>query len=167
MRLEAQTDGSEHGVGGPDDHHPRPKVVTISNTTQSLPPGTTFNLDIPVGSDQFKFARCQLLGSRHMYPSGSAQWSECAEVLVTRDTAEAMGHSQRDLAFKKVYSATYSKLNGDSYLTHKIFDSLTGISQRYIALVDAVLTGSNLRLTFRNYHGGSAFLWVKGQALLW
>ena len=134
MRLDSVTDGSSH-IGndvGPSDHHMRPTMVEINNTTQSLPPGTEFNLDIAVGSSSFQFARCQLHGPHHMLPGGTT-WYECAEVLATRDSDEAIAHSQRDNAFKKVYSATYSKVNGDSYLTSKIFDNNTGLSNRYIA----------------------------------
>lgn len=94
-------------------------------------------------------------------------WRESAEVFVTRDAGEAASHTIRASSFKKVYACTYQKQVGDSYLSHKIFDSNTGSSNRYIALQDAVITGSTLRLTFRNFFGGSAFMWVQGQAILW
>jgi hypothetical protein len=67
----------------------------------------------------------------------------------------------------KTYTATYSKQNGDAYLSDKVFDTNTSLSAQYIALKDAYITGSILRLVFHNYFGGSAYLWVKGQALLW
>lgn len=167
MRLDQVTDGNSHaGLDlGPDDHHKRPTVVSISNTTQSLPPGTSFDLDIPVGSDQWTIAEIQLIGPHTMSGAG-VTWKEGAQIVATRTASEALGHSQRDIQFKKVYHATYSKVAGDAYLTHKIFDSNTTLSAQYIALTDAVLTGTNLRLTFRNYFGGSATLWVKGTANL-
>jgi len=98
-------------------------------------------------------------------PTGP-QWREAAEVVVTTDSAEAQGYSVRDTgSFKKSYAATYSKQNGDTNLTHKIFDSdVSGYDKRYIALLDAWITGSTLRLRFKNYFGGSKPLWVKGQA---
>jgi predicted transcriptional regulator len=94
--------------------------------------------------------------------SGALQ-RECAEVVATVDSSEAIAYSVRTAAFKKVYAVTYSKQNGDTNLTHKIFDSVTG-SGRYIALLDTWITGSVLRLRFKNYFGGSATLWVKGSA---
>jgi len=165
MRPAPATDGRVHPADNtPDDHHKAPDRFTITNTSQSLPPGTSYNLDIALGSADYQFARIQIMGARQPFGSG---WRECAEVFVTRDISEAVGHSNRESSFKRTYCATYSKVNGDSYLSHKIFDSITGVSNRYIALLDAVLTGSVLRLTFHNYFGGSATLWVKGVALCW
>jgi len=92
---------------------------------------------------------------------------ECAKVHVTTDTADALGDSVRNtgLAYKS-YAVSYAKQAGATNLTHKLFDTATGASARYIALKDAVITGSTLRLTFHNYYGGSATLSVKGQAVL-
>jgi hypothetical protein len=164
MRLRQQTDGRLHPAdGGADDHHAAPVSVDFTNTTQSLPPGTTYNLDVAVGRDDFRFARVMLVGPNDS-TGLSATWREAAELLVTRDTAQAMGHSFRNAGQKTVYSSTYSKQNSDAYLTHKIFNTGSG---NYIAVQDAVLTGSVLRLTFRSFFGGSVFLNVRGQALLW
>jgi hypothetical protein len=167
MRLEPIKDGLQHPTdNGEDDHHPAPYSVTINNTSQSLPPGTTYNLDISLPHSNFQIARVQITGAKPMWTSG--QWREGVEILATRDSAEAMGHSIRETgSMYKVYAATYSKQNSDSYLSQKIFDNNTGSSNRYICLQDAVITGSTLRLTFLNTFGGSATLWVKGQALLW
>lgn len=164
MRLKSETDGMQHpGVLTIDDHHPGTKMVSINNTTQSLPPGTTYNLDIALGNSNFQIARVMIYGPKTLFGSG-ALWKEAGELIVTRDANEAMGQSFRDAGtFKKVYSVTYSKLRADANLTQKIFDSL---GNRYIAVQDAVLTGSDLRLIFRNFFGGSATLWVKGQAIL-
>lgn len=151
-----------------NNHHPEPTSVSINNTTQSLPPGTTYNLDITLPHADFEFARVMIMGPQVVPPVVSANYREYAEVAVTTVAAEAIAHSTRNAGtFKKVYAATYSKQNGDTYLSHKIFDSVTGVGNRYIQLLDAQIIGATLRLTFRNTHGGSAFLWVKGQALLW
>lgn len=171
MRLGQSSDGRSHDAitVGAHDHHNAPESISFSNTTQSLPPGTTYNLDIPLGRTGYQMARIQMTGPVTI-PAGftGALWRECAEIVATTDTSEAMGHSIRDAQSpKKVYAATYSKQNGDSFLSHKIFDSNTVVSNRYICLQDAVITGSTLRLTFRNNFGGSATLWVKGHALLW
>jgi hypothetical protein len=167
MRLTEQSDGLLHPPDlTPDDHHPAPTSVTIDNTSQSLPPGTSYNLDISLPHSNFQFARVQITGAKPLWIAG--YWREGAEILVTRSASEAMGHSIRETgSMYKVYAVTYSKPQGDAYLSHKIFDNNTGSSNRYIALLDAVITGSTLRLTFRNTFGGSATLWVKGQALLW
>jgi len=167
MRLTEQSDGLLHPADlTPDDHHPAPTSVTISNTSQSLPPGTTYNLDIALPHSNFQFARVQITGAKPMWVAG--YWREGAEILVTRNSSEAVGHSIRETgSIYKVYAATYSKQNSDAYLSHAIFDNNTASSSRYIALQDAVITGSTLRLTFKNLFGGSATLWVKGQALVW
>jgi hypothetical protein len=163
MRLQQVTDGRQHPSDlTPNDHHSAPVSVDFQNTSQSLPPGTTYNLDIAVGRSDFQFARVMLRGPRVAPRMGN--WKECAELLVTRDSSEAVGHSIRNASPKKVYSITYSKQNSDTNLSHKIFNSGT---QNYIAVRDAVLTGSNLRITFVNYFGGSSTLYVQGQALLW
>jgi hypothetical protein len=163
VRLEQLTDGRTHSANsGADDHHPQPDSVDFVNKTQSLPPGTSYNLDVTVPDSGFQFARVMLKGPNSAPAMGT--WHECAELVVTRDADEAMGHSVRNASPKKVYSVTYSKQNADAYLTHKIFNSGT---QNYIGITAAVLTGSVLRLTFRNYFGGSMTLWVEGQALLW
>ena len=163
MRLKQVTDGRLHSpTNTVHDHHAAPVSVNFVNTSQSLPPGTTYNLDIPLPTGSYQFARAMLIGPNDS--AGFAPWKECAEIMATRVTAEAVGHSVRNAGgFKKIYAATYSKQVGDSYLTHKIFN--TGI-QNYIAVQDAVIVGSALRITFKNYHGGSVTLNVRGQAIL-
>lgn len=165
MRTKPTTDGLSHDAltVGVHDHHPRPTTITINNTSQSLPPGTTYDLDLTLPDSNYKRAKLILMGA--WSPTGP-QWRECCELVVTTDSGEAIGVSFRDAgSFKKTYAGTYSKQNGAANLSHKIFDSATGsYSQRYIALQDAWITGSTLRLRFRNYFGGSATLWVKGQA---
>lgn len=163
MRLKPETDG----VGHDDlnitahDHHPQPEMVDIDNTSQSLPPGTTYNLDITLSHSNYQVAKMILMGAKS--PQGP-QWKECAEVYATRDLSEAIAESVREVAFKTVYAMTYSKQNGDAYLTHKIFDN--DVANEYILLQDAYITGSTLRLVFLNTFGGSATLWVKGTAHL-
>ncbi len=168
MRTTPATDGKKHAGSNPlpHDHHNRPESFSISSTgTQSLPPGTTYDLDIDLGRTGYTYGRVYLEGPRTMSGSG-VLWQECAEVVVTTDSADARSHSVRDSNFKKVYAGHYSKPQGDAWLSHKIFDSATGLTQRYIALLDAWITGSTLRLRFHNYFGGSAFLWVEGQAVM-
>lgn len=164
MRLRQATDGLLHpSENTANDHHAAPVSVDFSNTTQSLPPGTSYNLDVSLGRSDFQLARVLLMGPNSSVGFAGATWSECAELVVTRDAAEAVGHSIRNASQKKVYASTYSKDAGASYLTHKIFNAGT---QNYIAVEDAVLTGSVLRLTFRNFFGGSMTLNVRGQAVL-
>jgi len=137
-------------------------MVPIEDTTTVIAAGADFNLDVSVGDSGFQWGRLQIMGPGTI---GPAAWREAASVHFTRDTAEAIGHSIRASGLiYKTYLATYSKQNGDAALTFKIFDSSTPVGNRYIALKDAVLTGSNLRLTFHNYHTSSQTLWVKGQA---
>jgi len=169
LRPRQITDGLRHDSldVGPHDHHGRPASVGFSDTSTSLPPGTDFDLDVTLPAGDYTFAKVILLGPTVSDGGSSSLWKESAIVLVTRSASEAMSESLRYASFKKTYVARYSKNVGDSYLSHKIFDSNTSHSARYIALKDAVLTGSVLRLTFHNFFGGSAFLSVKGQALAW
>jgi hypothetical protein len=164
LRLIQQTDGRIHPLDGlATDHHAVPSSVDFQNTTQSLPPGTTYNLDITLGSSNYQFARIILIGPNVSADMGD--WKECAELLVTRNSNEAISHSIRSAAVpKKVYCSTYSKQNSDAYLTHKIFNAGAG---NYIAVQDAVLTSNVLRITFKNFYGGSMYLNVHGHVLLW
>lgn len=144
----------------PHDHHAAPSQVDFDNTTQSLPPGTTFDLDVTLPDSGFVAARIQLMGPNQS--GGGGIWRECASVHATTDSAEAMCHSSGTAAFKKSYLPTYAKSQGDAQLSKKVFSSA-----RHISLQDAWITGSTLRLRFRNHFGGSQTLWVKGSALLW
>lgn len=168
MRLEQTKLGKLHstfrGINS-DNHHSPPCSISIENTSQSLPPGTTYNLDISLPKIDFKLANVVIHGRRHMTPGGLS-WYEYADVMATSILLEARGQSVRDAGWKKVYSATYSKQNGNITLSHKIFDDNTNINYRYIALQDAQIIGNLLRLIFKNFHGGSATLWVKGQVIL-
>jgi len=163
MRLEQSIDGREHPTdGGADDHHPQPKQVTVSNTSQSIAAGADYNLDIALGDSGYQWGRAMLMGPNEITPT---KWNEWASVHFTRDASEAIGHTGRHSgSIYKTYTSTYSKQNSDLNLTHKVFDSVTGTGNRYIALKAAVLTGSNLRLTFHNYDSSARTLWVKGSA---
>jgi hypothetical protein len=160
VRPEQDTDGRDHDAISttPHDHHAAPELVSFGNTTQSLPPGTTFDLDVTLPDAGYKAARVQLMGPNKS--GGGGIWREWGSVYVSTDSAKAMGHSARSGGFKRSYCATYAKSQGDAQLTQKVFNTGTG----YISLQDAWITGSTLRLRFRNHFGGSTTLWVKGEA---
>jgi len=162
VRLQPETSGRDHSglTVTEDDHHPVPTSVTIDNTTQVINAGTLWNLDISLPQSNYQAARVIIHGPDQC---AGAAWYEFAEIYVTRDSAEAMGHSVEEISFKKVYAVTYSKQVADTYLSQKIF---TNASPPNIVLQDAVLTGSLLRLSFRNTYTANETLWVKGQALL-
>lgn len=166
MRTNETTDGAQHP---PDaalhDHHAAPDDVDFSNTTQGLAAGATYDLDVALPRSDYTMARVLLQG-RH--PAiGLGVWKERCSLVVTTDSTEAIGHSARDASSKRSqYHATYSKQNSDSQLSHKIFDNATAYASRYISLQDAWITGSVLRLRFKNHRAAVAVLWVKGRALL-
>lgn len=169
MRLDQTTDGRSHAglTLTVNDHHSRPLRVSFSNTSQVIAAGADYVLDVALGRSDFQLARMQLLGAAAC-GGGSSTWKECASVHATRDAADAVGHSTRSAGSNyKVYSVSYAKAAGATLLTHKIFDSVTTTGNEYIALREAVLTGSVLRLTFTNYDASSRTLWVKGEALVW
>jgi len=148
-----------------DDHHPAPNYVSFSDTTTSLPPGTSFNLDVTLPHSDFRLARVYLEGPAISGGGSATKWRECAIVYVTTTLSDAIGHSVRNTgSIYKSYVVTYAKAVGVTNLTHKIFDTVTNPGSRYIALKDAQIIGSTLRLTFQNYFGGSATLSVKGHA---
>jgi len=167
VRLTPTTDGRSHApvASGVDDHHSRPRTVSVLDTTTAIAGGATFNLDVALGVSDLAFAQIALTGPQTS-SGGASVWRVGADVIATRAAGDALGHSIRRLVpggnLYRVYVATYSKLMGDSYLAAPIF-SLTASA---IVLQDAVLTGSVLRLTFRNVTGSSATLWVKGSAVI-
>lgn len=163
VRLTAVTDGRSHaGLSGvaADDHHAAPRSVEIINTTQVIAAGASFNLDIALGTSVAVFCQASLTGP-HNQTAGL--WREGVHVYATRTIGEAIAHGTRDGGLYKSYVMTYSKQVGDAYLSPGVFAQEVVIA---IALVDAVLTGSNLRLSFKNYGTGSYTLWVKGRAIL-
>jgi hypothetical protein len=168
MRTTPTTDGREHPtILTPHDHHPRPDQVEINSAgIVSLPPGMTYDLDVALSRSDYTICRVILTGADISGGGLGTLWREGCEVICTTDVSDARSHSVRTSTFKQVYACHYSKPQGDSYLSHKVFDSVTGVSNRYIALQDARIVGNILRLTFRNFHGGSAWLWVKGSAIL-
>jgi hypothetical protein len=163
VRLAAVTDGRSHaglsGVGA-DDHHAAPRSVEVNNTSQVIAAGATFNLDLALGTSVAVFAHVAITGPRTH--GGSSLFREGADVYATRAAGEAIGHSFEQIGLYQDYAMTYSKQNGDTNLSTAVFSN-TALA---IALRDAVLTGSNLRLTFVNVTGSPATLWVKGRAIL-
>lgn len=163
MRLSSATDGRSHaglsGVGA-DDHHAATRAVEVNNTTQVLAAGATYNLDIALGSSVLVFVHAALTGYRTH--GGGSLFREGADVYATRTSGDAVGHSFQQISMYQDYAVSYSKQTGDTMLTTAVFSS----TPMAIALQDAVLTGSNLRLTFVNVTGSPATLWVKGQAIL-
>jgi hypothetical protein len=170
MRLPGFSYGASHDalVVTPDDHHPRPTSVNFSDTSTSIPPSSSFNLDVTLPDANYQVAKVYLEGPAISGGGSGSKWRECAQVHVTTVAAEAIGHSNRNTgSIYKSYVVTYSKALGVTNLTHKIFDNVTSPSSRYIALQNAQIIGTTLRLTFRNYFGGSASLSVKGHALVY
>lgn len=164
MRASQDTDGRSHDAltVTANDHHAAPVLVSFSNTTQSLPTGTTWDLDVTLPVSTLKVARVQAMGPNVSGAGSGSVWREHSAVHVTTSSSEAMGHSVTTPGFKRSYCATYAKSQGSARLSHKVFSS-----SRQISLQDAWITGSTLRLRFRNHAGGSSTLWVKGSALLW
>lgn len=163
------TDGLDHAAAGPavDDHHSGPRAFEIENTSQSISGLSTYNLDIDLENDDFQFARIMLMGARQLFGNANNP-RDCAELLATRDSGEAMGHSVIDAeGLYRVYTASYAKVSGDSYLSHKIFDNDTVAANQYICVQDAYITGSTLRIVFYNASATAKTLWVKGKALVW
>jgi len=169
VRVKQETDGFSHDpiATSPSEHHEAPFSSSISNTATVIAANGTYNYDIALPQSNFQFARVMIMGPRRMFGTAT-NFRESAELFVTRDSTEAMGHSVRDAAMSfRVYAVTYTKMAGDSYLTHKVFDNNTIVGNRYIGVQDAYITGSTLRIVFKNWTGIARTLWVKGKALVW
>lgn len=136
-------------------------MVSIDNTTQSIASGADFNLDLALSNAGYRVATVQLAsGAKAGIPTGPLRLT--TDVHITTVAAEALGHTHRRRSSQSVYSVTYAKQVAVANLSFKIFD-LSGL---YIALREARIIGSTLRLTFRNYHSIAVTLWVRGQALV-
>lgn len=171
MRLDQNTDGRSHDAltdVSADQHHSAPDDVTFSDTSTVISAGSAFNLDVTLPNSGFVAARVYMEGPAIAGGGSGSLWRECATVHVTTDTADAIGHSVRNTgSIYKSYVVTYAKQLAVTNLTHKIFDTVTAPGSRYIALKDAQIIGSTLRLTFHNYDSSSRTLSVKGQAVLY
>ena len=130
MRTERTTDGRQHPLdGAPNDHHPRPLQVTISDVATVIASGADFNLDLSLGHDGYQWGRAVIMGANAIGPT---LWNEWGSVQFSRDQNEAIGHSGRDTGSPyKTYTATYSKQNGALNLTHKVFDSATSAGNKF------------------------------------
>lgn len=170
MRLKAGTDGRSHDslTVTEDDHHPAPSSVSFSNTSQVLASGAAYNLDVTLPHSGFQLATVYLEGPAISGGGSASKWREAARIHVATATGDAVGQSNRNTgSIYKSYVVTYAKIAGVTNLTHKIFDTVTHWGSRYIALKDALITGSTLRLTFHNYDSSSRTLSVKGHAVLY
>jgi len=146
-----------------DDHHPRPKQVTIDETSQVIAGMSTYDLDVPLGSSGYRMAFVQAMGPRRIFFSNRGR--EGTDLILTRSSSEGTGTSYRDTGSgRKHYSAAFNKAAGDAFLSFKIYDSLTGTGQLYISIQSAWLNGSDLRIRFYNHASSNKTLWVKGQA---
>lgn len=166
VRLRQQADGFSHApvLRGPDDHHPAPFVATIEDTSTVVAGSSTYNLDIALPHSNFQLATAMIMGPRRLFGAGS-NFRESAYITATRNIAEAMGFTVRDSGLQfRAYMHNYSKMAGNSYLSHKIFDNDTVLNNRYIGVVDSLITGSIFRIIFRNWSAVARTLWVKGKA---
>jgi hypothetical protein len=162
------TDGMMHPPdGGLHDHHAAPTQVTIDDTTTSIPPGSTANVDITLPRPDYQLARILIHGPKAAVGSivGNSGY-EGAFIMATTVASDASGCAARDAGALRMYGGHWSKQDGSSILTDYVFDSNTSLTSRYIAVQDAYITGSTLRLVMVNSFGGSATVWVKGIAVL-
>lgn len=168
MTITQGTDGMIHPPdAGLHDHHAAPTQVSISDTTTSIPPGSTVNVDVTLPRSDFQIARVLIFGPKAAVGSIVANSGyEGAYLQVTTDINDAMGYCARDIGAFRQYGGVWSKQEGSSILTDYVFDSNTGLSNRYIAVQDCYITGAVLRFVMKNRFGGSAFVWMKGAAVL-
>ena len=168
MKLVAATDGLVHPLdGGLHDHHAAPVHVLINDTTTSIPPGSTANVDITLPRSDYQLARITAHGPKAavgLFTSNSGY--EGAYIQATTVAAEAYGCSARDAGAFRQYGGHWAKQVGALILSEYVFDNNTALGSRYIAVQAAQIIGAILRLTMVNSFGGSATVWIKGGAML-
>ena len=91
---------------------------------------------------------------------------EGAYIQATTSASDGFGTAARDAGAGRQYGSTFSKNDGSTVLSDRIFDSNTSLYNRRIAIEDCYIMGSTLRFKMRNYFGGSATVWMKGAAVL-
>lgn len=168
MRPEPSTDGRVHPVDGlPNDHHAAPDHVTIFDTTTSIPPGSTANVNIALPRSDFQIARILVHGPKCAVGTTPVYAGyEGAYIQATTVASDAYGCSTRDAGAFRQYGGHWAKQVGSLILSEYVFDNNTALGSRYIAIKDAQIIGAVLRLTMVNSFGGSATVWIKGGALL-
>jgi len=162
------TDGLIHPPdGGAHDHHAAPDHVTISDIATVISAGSTANVDTTLPRSDYQIARVLVHGPKAAVGTlpGNAGY-EGAFVLAALVSSDAMGHSARDAGAFRQYSGVWSKQASAAILSEYVFDSSTSLYNRYIAIQDAYITGSTLRLVMVNGHSSSATVWIKGGAIL-
>lgn len=169
MTVGRGTDGLLHPPDGrAHDHHAAPAVATIdSRNLVSLPPGTTYDLDVALPRSDYRTAKTHVHGPKAaVYSSPTNSGYEGIVGDFTTSAGEAVSHGLRGAGGAKQYVGMYSKLQGAAYLSDSIFDNNVSSSALYIALREAWIVGAVLRMRFYNKFGGSATLWVLGRTVL-
>lgn len=168
MTITRGTDGMAHPPdGGLHDHHAAPAQVTIDDTTTSIVPYGTANVDIVLPRSDYQLARILIHGPKSAVGTSTIYSGfEGAYIQATTATSDAMGYCGRDTGAFRQYGGCWSKQEGSSILTDYVFDNNTLLTARYIAVQDASIIGAVLRLVMKNSYGGSAFVWMKGAAVL-
>ena len=171
MRLDEQTTKSfPHLAAGPliDDHHPGAVAISFEDTTTIIPPSpSTFNLDVSLPNSDFQFARVIAMGPRKMYGIATL-FRECNEWFVSRSAIDGIGHGVRDAQSTwKIYTGLMAKVAAAAELSFRIFDTDTAANRQYISVTDVRIVASVLRLTHRNWSGGSRGVWTKGMVVAW
>lgn len=164
MTITRGTDGLIHPPdGGLHDHHAAPAYVEIDDTSTSIPPGSTANVDITLPRSDYQIARILIHGPKVAIFAGPSK--EGSYIQATTSSSDGAGNCARDASGRQ-YGGTWAKGAGNSILTDYVFDSNTSSSNRWIAVQDCYITGSTLRFVMKNRYGGSATVWMKGVAIL-
>lgn len=144
MRLDgfcAVTDHDLYTDVSEDDHHSAPSGSRFAINGQPIAGSSVYNLDVDIGKTGCKVLRAVLRGNLTVDIQGHAG----VFVIGTDVTTESSAIGIRPYpSGTQSYMGGYSRLHGDSYLSHE------GTFGTGIRLNDVYISGSDVRFVFQN-----------------
>ena len=143
MRVKKVLYGNHNNLQGqtPHDHHPQGTAVEVLVNSQAIPASSAWELALDLGREGYETMRVILRGQQNVDIQGHTGCS----VVGSSSAGSCMAISIRPYGtgYTTSYMGGYSRLHGDSYLTHIIFGS-------YSVLRDVWIDGSDAVLEFYN-----------------
>jgi len=161
MRIDQKRVVTDHDLMTevlPDDHHGQVESYTLAINSQAIAALSAWEHRASLATADHKTLRAILRG----YKSMDIQGHEGCFVLGTDTSAECTGIGLQPYGaggYVTSYMGGYSRLHGDTYLSHRMFGS--GIYLR-----DAYIDGSDAVLEFYNSSGLTRFLRVYGTVIV-
>ena len=154
-RVDRLSDHTQLQDVGENDHHPRGTFYTVIINAYTIPASSDYEHRVNLGSTGHKVLRGVLRGDQLI---GGQGHTGC--FFQASDTQqESIGMSSSYSSY--VYMGCFSRLHGDSYLSH------SGLFGSYgIYFLDAYIDGLDAVLVFRNIVAASRTLKVYGTIMV-